>query len=142
MVRHGHVDRAADAAGARFALYGGDFLPVWTAARSFVHGGSDYTLYAYPPGGLLGLAPLGLLPFRAARFAWYVVQAILVVSASVAMLRLAHLPLRSAAAAAVVALVPWYWPMLHTLNGMNFTVLVLPLYAAALVVPLPPTLAS
>lgn len=66
-------------------LYGGDFLPVWTAARSFVRGGSDYTLYAYPPGGLLGLAPLGLLPFQVARFTWCVVQAILVVGASVAM---------------------------------------------------------
>ncbi|MEZ4237748.1 MAG: hypothetical protein R3F59_16695 [Myxococcota bacterium] len=42
-----------------------DFLALWTAARSALHGASPYAAdppFAYPPWTLLALLPLGALP--------------------------------------------------------------------------------
>ena len=55
----------------RSGSYGADFGVVWNSAKNFLHHGSHWSGYAYPPSSLLFVWPVALVPFRLARAAMF-----------------------------------------------------------------------
>ena len=103
-------------AGGRVFKASNDFVPVYTGARCLLHGCNPYDtaqleqqfyqaggrpgelpswdidVPVYPPSTFPTLAPLGLLPFPAARLLWFVLNGCLFVTAAVLIIRIPGRP--------------------------------------------------
>jgi Glycosyltransferase family 87 len=104
--------------GARVSRASNDFVPVYTGARCLLHGCNPYDtsrleqqffqgggrsaelpswnidVPVYPPSTFLVLSPLGLLPFPAARWAWFLLNGSLFVTATALILSMCPQPRR------------------------------------------------
>jgi arabinofuranan 3-O-arabinosyltransferase len=83
---------------------GGDFIPVWRAARAFVNGSEPYRVdgFVYPPSAVLLFAPFGRLTFGHAHLLVHLLNATCLLAAAVVALRLFRIRLSSPVAAAIV----------------------------------------
>jgi arabinofuranan 3-O-arabinosyltransferase len=74
-----------------------DFRPVWEGVTAFLHGGHPYSvnLFVYPPSSLLLFAPIGFVGFDAARLAFILFDAALILVAAALCLRLFQVSRRS-----------------------------------------------
>jgi arabinofuranan 3-O-arabinosyltransferase len=113
--------------------YGADFTIVWHAAHNFLHHGTDWSGYVYPPSSLLVVWPVALVPLRVARAGMFPVTVLLIAGSAVASLRMVA-PGRLGArnwALCVIALAAFF-PDIHLAEEMNLTSVILGLYVLAL----------
>lgn len=83
---------------------GGDFIPVWRAARAFVERSESYHVaaFVYPPSALLLFAPFGGLSFNQAHLVFHVLNTGSIILAAVLALRVFRIRLASATAAGIM----------------------------------------
>lgn len=102
-----------------------DLFPGWFAAHAFVNHAPAYVgngsplPFIYPPSFMLLLAPLGLLPFPAAREVFLVVNVVCIAVAAVISLRMFAVPPASPVVALLVVLLLASTPVLITLGQGN-----------------------
>jgi arabinofuranan 3-O-arabinosyltransferase len=128
-----------------YAGQGWDFVPVWNAARNFLHHqplyfqgrpgdapawADVYYLFVYPPSLLVLIWPLGLLSFVTSNLVFTVADAAAILLAAGLCLRLFSIRMRSRTGLAVAGLLFLALPVTDTLHSGNVNGLVLAAEAA------------
>ena len=114
----------------RRGIFGVDFEPAWAAARALLHHRTHWSAFVYPPGCLVFVLPLALLPLHLARLIVYVVQFAGLGFTFWAVTRITRQSLGSRSVAGVACVLAVAGQIGVASNYENLTLILVPLAAA------------